>query len=84
MMTTLTLRFKGLQEQILDRLVETGVAESKSEAVRMALVNFAYEMRLLEDKAIVDYLEKQLSKAKRSPEEILADVERAKNETVAR
>ncbi len=83
-MTTLTIRFKGLQEQILDRLVESGVAETKSEAIRMALLNFATEMHLLKDKVIVEYLRKELSKSQRSPEEILAAVERAKNESITR
>ena len=83
-MTTLTIRFSGLQEQILERLVKAGVAESKSEAIRMALLNTAYQLNLLEDKTIVEFLRKQLSKGAPSPEELYALIERAKHETIAR
>ncbi len=83
-MTTLTIRFNGLQEQILERLVSSGVAESKSEAIRMALLSFAQDMHLVDDKVVVDYLRKELSKSPRSPEEILAQLERVKNETITR
>lgn len=83
-MTTLTIRFKGLQEQILDRLVDTGVAETKSEAIRMALLNFAHSMQLLDDQTIVEFLRAEFSKTQRSPEEILSALERAKHETITR
>ena len=83
-MTTLTIRFKGLQEQLLDRLVSVGVAESKSEAIRMGLMSLAYQSHLLDDKTIVNFISKEMSKARRTPEEILADVERAKNELTVR
>lgn len=82
--TTLTIRFSGLQEQVLDRLVESGVAGSKSEAIRMALLKFANDVKLLDDEVIVSFLRRELSKAPRSPEEILRELERAKHETVSR
>lgn len=83
-MTTLTIKFKGLQEQVLQRLVDSGVAESKSEAIRMAVLSFARDVGLMDDEAIVEFLRRELSKSPRSPEEILAAVERAKNETITR
>ena len=83
-MTTLTIRFNGVQEQILSQLVASGVAESKSEAIRMALLSFAYEMHLLESSAVTEFLRKELSKSPRSPEEILSQLERVKHETVTR
>ncbi len=83
-MTTLTIRFNGLQEQILDRLVKAGVAETKSEAVRMSLVNFASELGILDDEAVVSFIRNEVSKAKRTPEEILSQLERVKNETITR
>ncbi len=82
--TTLTIKFSGLQETILNRLVKSGVAESKSEAIRMALLSFAYEMHLLDDTTVTEFLRKELSKNPRSPEEILAQLERVKNETITR
>ncbi|MBI5635437.1 hypothetical protein HY993_00565 [Candidatus Micrarchaeota archaeon] len=83
-MTTLTIRFNGVQEQILDRMVKTGVAQTKSEAIRMALLAFASQMRLLDDKAITAFLRAELSKNPRSPEEILSALETAKNEGITR
>lgn len=83
-MTTLTIRFTGVQEHILDRLVSAGVAQSKSEAIRMALLNFAYEMHLVDDAAITELLRKELSKSPRSPDEILAQLESVKHETITR
>ncbi len=83
-MTTLTIRFTGVQEHILDRLVKTGVAQSKSEAIRMALLNFAYEMHLVDDISVTEFLRKELSKSPRSPEEILAQLESVKHETITR
>lgn len=83
-MTTLTIKFSGLQETALDRLVRSGVAESKSEAIRMALLSFAYEMHILDDVTVTEFLRKELSKNPRSPEEILAQLDRVKNETITR
>jgi len=60
-MTTLTIRFNGLQEQILDRLVKAGVAETKSEAVRMSLVNFASELGILDDEAVISFIRNEVS-----------------------
>ncbi len=83
-MTTLTIKFSGLQEEILERLVKAGVAQSKSEAIRMALLNFAYSVNLMSDEVIVDFLRKELAKSPMSPEEMFAAIERAKNETITR
>ncbi len=80
----LTIRFSGLQEQILQRMVESGVAQTKSEAIRMSLFNLAGELGLLDDKAIVEFLRKEISKTPRSAQEILSQVERIKHETITR
>lgn len=46
-MTSVTLHFTGVQERIINSMIEGGIAESTNEAVRMALLNFAMNTNLL-------------------------------------
>jgi Arc/MetJ-type ribon-helix-helix transcriptional regulator len=62
-MTTLTIKFRGIQEEILDEMVRLGIAETKSEAVRTALLNFALHSNLISK-------EKLLNEIRRKAEEI--------------
>ncbi|MFQ5839038.1 MAG: hypothetical protein ACE5JE_09760 [Thermoplasmata archaeon] len=45
--TTLTLKFRGLDAEILDRMVASGLFNNKSEAVRASLVRYALELGFL-------------------------------------
>ncbi len=45
--TTLTLKFRGLDAEILERMVESGLFNNKSEAVRASLVRYALELGFL-------------------------------------
>jgi len=45
--TTLTLKFKGLEAELLDEMVSLGLFNSKSEAIRAAIVKYATDSGLL-------------------------------------
>ncbi len=45
-MSTLTIEFRGVTEEVLNALIERGYAKTKSEAVRYALLHVGQEMNL--------------------------------------
>ena len=50
--STLTLKFRGAEVDLLNRVVETGLFNSKSEAIRSALVKYAIDLNILDAKSI--------------------------------
>ena len=47
MESTLTVKFKGAEADLLDRLVRSGLFATKSEALRAALVKYGTDLGLL-------------------------------------
>jgi len=45
--TTLTLKFRGLEAEILEEMVRLGLFNSKSQAIRAALMKYAIDSGLL-------------------------------------
>jgi len=45
--TTLTLKFKGLEAELLEEMVRLGLFNSKSEAIRAAVMKYAVDSGLL-------------------------------------
>ncbi len=45
--TTLTLRFRGTEANLLHEMVDSGLFNTKSEAVRAAIVNYSMALGLL-------------------------------------
>jgi Arc/MetJ-type ribon-helix-helix transcriptional regulator len=45
--TTLTLRFRGLEAELLEEMVRLGFFSSKSEAIRAAVMKYAVDFGLL-------------------------------------
>lgn len=45
--TTLTLKFKGIEANILDQMIKSGLFNTKSEAIRSALVHYSLELGLI-------------------------------------
>jgi len=45
--TTLTLKFKGLEAELLEEMVRLGLFNSKSEAIRAAIMKYAVDSGLL-------------------------------------
>ncbi|OYT40303.1 MAG: hypothetical protein B6U86_04285 [Candidatus Altiarchaeales archaeon ex4484_43] len=52
METTLTLKFKGMEARILDEMIKSGIFNTKSEAIRSALVKYAMDLGLFNRKKI--------------------------------
>ena len=50
--STLTLKFRGVEADLLNRMVETGLFKSKSEAIRSALVKYAIDLNILDAKSV--------------------------------
>ncbi len=48
--TTLTLKFRGVESEILDKIVDAGIFNTKSEAIRAALVHYSLELGILDKK----------------------------------
>ena len=49
-MTTLTVEFKGITEEVLEALVREGFAKTKSEALRYALLHIGEELDLIKSR----------------------------------
>ncbi len=47
MESSLTLKFRGAEAELLDRMVRSGLFATKSEAVRAALVKYGTDLGLL-------------------------------------
>ena len=81
-MTTVTLKAKGLQNEILERMVSLGLASTKKEAVEFALLKTALDIGLLKSEEILKYVDKLIERKWLSPEEVAAEIESVKNESV--
>ncbi len=77
-MSTLTLKFHGIQEWIINSMVENGIAETKSEAVRMAVLKFGLDLGMLDSKKVLDSIRENLAKDERSEKEILKGISEAR------
>ena len=45
--TNLTLKFRGVEAQLLDKIVRSGLFNTKSEAIRAALIHYFLELGML-------------------------------------
>jgi hypothetical protein len=45
-LSSVTVKFRRIPEEILDKMVKYGIAETKNEAIRVAILNFGIEMGL--------------------------------------
>ena len=83
-MTTLTLRLRGLQAEIVERMVEAGLAETRSEAVRIALLQFGRSAGLVDEKALFKALQSAASEKPIGDKEILEGIRRSKRARLPR
>ena len=63
-------------------MVEYGIAETKSEAIRVAILNFGIEMGLLSEQALIKSFRVQLAEGKISREKVADEIERVKIESL--
>jgi len=71
--TTLTLKFRGLEADLLNKMVRLGLFNSKSEAIRAALVKCAVDIRLLSRRELWGRVEKHPRRGV-SPEKLVEDL----------
>ena len=82
-MSSVTVKFRGIPEEILDKMVEYGIAETKSEAIRVAILNFGIEMGLLSEQGLIKSLREHLAGSKSSQEKVAEEIERVKIESIS-
>ena len=71
--TTLTLKFRGLEADLLNEMVRLGLFNSKSEAIRAALVKYAVDIGLLSRRGLWSRVERHPRRGV-SPEELAEDL----------
>jgi Arc/MetJ-type ribon-helix-helix transcriptional regulator len=80
METTLTLKFRGVEAALLDEMISTGLFNTKSEAIRSAIVKFGLDLGLLKRKRlwkeIIGHRRRSVSAAR-----LKKDLERIEDET---
>ena len=69
-MTILTIKFRGIQEEILEEMIQLGITGTKSEAVRMALLNFALTSNLISKEKLLQEIRKKAKEIKLDEGEI--------------
>jgi len=79
METTLTLKFKGMEARILDEMIKSGIFNTKSEAIRSALVKYAIDLGLFNRKKIWEEITSHKTRDI-SPEQLQKEIEKIKNE----
>ena len=83
-MTTLTLRLRGLQAEIVESMVEAGLAETRSEAVRIALLQFGRTSGLIDERALFKALQAAAAEKPLEDHEILEGIRRSKRARLPR
>jgi Arc/MetJ-type ribon-helix-helix transcriptional regulator len=71
--TTLTIKFKGIEAYLLKQMVDLGLFNSKSEAIRSALIKYAIDLNLLDKKTLWQEIQAN-KKRKVSPEQLAVDI----------
>lgn len=83
-MTTVTVSFKGTQEKILNEMVDLGIVKTKTEAIRVALLNFALTSGMISKEKILGEIHKQAKSIRLSEADLQGMLERAKEESIHR
>lgn len=83
-MTTVTVSFKGAQEKILEEMVDLGMVKTKTEAIRVALLNFALTSGLMSKEKILGEIHKQAKSIRVNEADLQRMVERAKEGSIHR
>jgi len=80
METTLTLKFRGVEAKLLDSMVKSGIFNTKSEAIRSALVKYGMDLGFFNRKGIWDEIASYETRDV-TPEQLLEDINKIKDET---
>ena len=82
-MSTLTIKFHGVQDEILQALIDSGIAESKSEAIRMALLKFGLDLGIFESKEIMALIQNEMQKEPQIPDQVAKRIKKAKHDSIS-
>lgn len=77
--STLTLKFKGLEGEILEELVKSGLFNTKSEALRSSLVHFAIHLDLIKRKKLWQKIQR-IPRRNVSPKQLAKELEALEDE----
>ncbi len=77
--TTLTLKFRGMEAEVLNRMIDSGLFNTKSEAIRSALVHFSLELGLLGKEKLWNEIQ-QFPKRKVAPQQLAKELDALENE----
>src|SRR3989304_9623073 len=80
-LTTVTVDFKGMQEMILKEMVNLGIVKTKSEALRLALMNFALTSGLLSREKILEEIHDRAKSISISENEVQRLIDSAKEKS---
>ena len=83
-LTTVTVDFKGMQEMILKEMVNLGIVKTKSEALRLALMNFALTSGLLSREKILEEIHDRAKSICISENEVQRLIDSAKEKSIHR
>ena len=78
MESSLTIKFRGAEAELLDRLVRSGPFATKSEAIRAALVNYGANLGLLRARDLWATI-KAKSACRVSPAQLRKEVRKAED-----
>ena len=73
--TTLTLKFRGVEAALLEEMVDSGFFNTKSEAIRAALVKYGMDLGILERRRLWEEI-KGTKRRGVTPEKLKKDLER--------
>ena len=79
-MTTVTVSFKGAQEKILEEMIDLGIVRTKTEAIRVAMLNFALTSGLMSKEKILGAIHKQAKSIRVNEADLQGMIECAKAE----
>ena len=82
-MGDIRLKLHGIQNELLDRFVDKGFAESREEALRFALLKSAIDLGLIDQQLLIKEMRKDLGKDKKLAHDVLEDIKRIKNDNIS-
>ena len=77
--STLTMKFKGMENDILEDMISSGLFATKSEVVRSAVMKLATDLHFFERKNLWKQI-KHIPRRTVSTKQLLKDIEAVKNE----
>lgn len=77
--TNLTLKFRGAEANLLNKMVHVGLFNTKSEAIRSAIVHYSLELGLLGRERLWKEIQ-AYPRRKVTPKQLAKDLEAIENE----